>query len=168
MEKTVVMVVAPIGFSDVEYYAPKKFFEDKQIIVKTASSSLTAKDKLDKEIKVDLLVEDINMDSYSGVIFVGGPGASVYFNDLIIHKIAIKANDKNKVVGAICIAPSILANAGLLDGKRATAFPSEETNLEDKGASYTNESVTVDGNIVTANGPGAVQDFAEKIVELLN
>ena len=70
-----------------------------------------------------------------------------------------------KYVAAICAAPSVLADLGLLDGKRATCH----TNFEDKmaGAVVTRQSVTVDGNIITGQGLGAGIPFALKLVEML-
>ena len=82
-------------------------------------------------------------------------------------KIAQQAVEQNKILGAICIAPSILANAGVLKNKKATVYPSESSNLKTKGAIYTTEDVTRDGNIITANGPAAAQDFAETITQAL-
>ncbi len=101
------------------------------------------------------------------MVFVGGPGAAVYLNDKDILNLAKAAEKKGKIIGAICIAPSILANAGILGRKKATCFPSEAQNLEGRGAIYTRDDVTVYGNIVTADGPMAARKFAEAIVELL-
>jgi len=72
-----------------------------------------------------------------------------------------------KVIGAICIAPSILANAGILSGKYATCFHSEEENLKKKGARVTGELVTQDSTLVTGRGPEAAQEFANKVLSLL-
>ena len=88
-------------------------------------------------------------------------------NDTKALDIAIQASQKGKVIGAICIAPSRLANAGLLRDKKATAFPSEKENLESKGAKYTGDPVTKDGKIVTGKGPEAAQKFAEEIEKSL-
>ena len=70
-------------------------------------------------------------------------------------------------MAAICIAPSILANTGLLEGKRATAFPSQEGHLVMKRAKFKQTEVVVDGKIVTANGPKASRQFGEEIAKLL-
>ena len=167
MSKSVVMIIAPSEFKDEEYFHSKQVLIDRGIDVKTASKELTAISVSGKEVKCDLLIEDVNVDNYDCVVFVGGAGASVYFDDDKVQDIAVKANEQGKIVAAICIAPSILANAGILEGKRVTAFPSQEANLEEKGASYTGESVTVDGHIVTGNGPESAKDFGERIAELL-
>ena len=81
--------------------------------------------------------------------------------------LAQKFYNAGKITAAICIAPVILANAGLLNGKKATSFPSEENALEDKGAAFTGNPVEADGLIVTAEGPKAARDFGKKIAQLL-
>lgn len=63
--------------------------------------------------------------------------------------------------------PGILANAGVLKGKKATVFPSEEDTLANGGALRTRQNVVVDGKIVTAPGPQAAQEFAEALAKLL-
>ncbi|MDO4556801.1 MAG: DJ-1/PfpI family protein, partial [Lachnospiraceae bacterium] len=66
---------------------------------------------------------------------------------------------------AICAAPSVLAQLGLLDGKKATSYPSFEEKLS--MADYQYDSVVVDGNIVTSRGVGTAIDFGLKLIELL-
>ncbi|MBU0963348.1 MAG: DJ-1/PfpI family protein, partial [Nanoarchaeota archaeon] len=91
----------------------------------------------------------------------------VYFDDQKVLEIANEFFNKNKLVAAICIAPSILANSGILQGKRATAFPSEESNLIDRGAIYTANLVTIDDNIITGKNPGAAREFSTQIIRFL-
>lgn len=62
------------------------------------------------------------------------------------------------------LVPVTLANAGILKGKRATAYPSVESYLRWKGAMYTGKSVEIAGNIVTAKGPEAAKEFARTVV----
>ena len=81
------------------------------------------------------------------------------------------ALDKNKLVCAICIAPMILAKAGLLKDINATVWDvdgKQSSYFNSHGIKYTGEDVTVDGNIITANGPDAASAFGEKIAELLS
>lgn len=74
---------------------------------------------------------------------------------------------QGKKVAAICAAPTILAKLGLLDGRRATCYPSMMEELA--GAKKTTDPVAVDGNITTSRGLGTAIDFAlELIAQLLS
>ncbi|MDI7261800.1 MAG: DJ-1/PfpI family protein, partial [Thermodesulfobacteriota bacterium] len=74
---------------------------------------------------------------------------------------------ERKVLGAISIAPIILANTKVLTGRRATVWPTLGKRLEWEGAIYTGIPVEVDGNIVTANGPGAAEEFAKAVLRAI-
>jgi len=166
--KKVLMVVAPVNFRDEEFLRPKEIFEKNGIQVTVASKGvIEASGLLGAKTKVDLDILKIDPTVYDALIFVGGPGASVYFNDQAVLSLVKRADEQGKVVGAICISPSILANAGILSGKRVTSWPTERGNLESKGAVYIGERVVVDGRIVTAKGPEEAIEYGEKIVELL-
>ncbi len=168
MAKKVLMVVAPVNFRDEECLEPKKTFESKGMNVTIASKGVkTAKGALGASLPVGIDLSEVDVSEYDAVVFVGGPGAAVYFNNSAAMKIARDAAAQGKVLAAICIAPSILANGGVLEGVNATSFPSEKSNLEAKGANYTGADLTVDGNIITANGPAAAKKFGNAIVEAL-
>ena len=83
-------------------------------------------------------------------------------------RIAEEAAAGGKVLAAICLAPVILANAGLLAGKQATVAGTEAAALEGAGATYTGPGVTVDGRLVTANAPKASRRFGQTIAQLLS
>lgn len=162
------MIIAFENFRDEELLEPKSVLEKAGIEVTVASNKTgTASGMLGAQFGVETLYTDINMDDYDGIVFVGGSGASVYFDDEKAHALAQKASEQDKVVGAICIAPSTLAHAGLLQNKKATCFSSQEEDLKSHGAEYTGEPVTTDGKIVTANGPGAATEFGQAILALL-
>ena len=74
---------------------------------------------------------------------------------------------RKHLLAAICIAPSILANAGLLEGKKVTSYSSEASNIKSKGANYTSRPVEQDGKIITADGPGSAKAFGKAIAEAL-
>lgn len=76
--------------------------------------------------------------------------------------------EQDKVLGAICIAPVILANAKVLEGKNATVFPDGADVLKQNGANYIDVNVIVDGKIITGNGPEAAEDFGRALVKLLS
>lgn len=166
--KKVLMVVAPTNFRDEEALEPKKILEEAGAYVVIASSGVAqAKGMFGRTLAVEKDISRTETVGFEAIVFVGGKGASVYFNDPTALNLARNFSQAGKVVGAICIAPSILANAGLLSGKKATSFSSESGNLIAKGAEYTREAVTVDGKIVTARGPEAATEFGKKLVEVL-
>jgi protease I len=166
--KKVLMVIASANFRDEEYSDPRKALEDAGARVTVACSSLNAaKGKLGLEVKPDVLIGNVKEGDYDGIVFVGGGGSKEYFESPVAHKLAQNFYGKGKLTSAICIAPAILANAGLLKDKKATSFPSSEEILKAKGAAFTGSSVERDGTIVTGVGPEAAKKFGEKLVEVL-
>jgi len=167
--RKVVMIVAPRDFRDEEYFTTKKILEEAGLRVVTASRLKGKKvtGMLGGTVVPDITLAEVNLEEYAGVVFVGGSGAAVYFADEKALGLAREAAKRGLVTGAICIAPSILANAGVLKGRRATVFPSEKKNLAAKGARCLDRHVVTDEKIVTADGPGAAEEFARALVRLL-
>lgn len=166
--KKILMVVAPKNFRDEEFSEPKEIFEKAGAEVIIASKDVSqATGMFGATAAVDRNLSQVEASDYDAIVFVGGSGAQVYFDAPEAHRLANDAFEQDKVVGAICITPSILANAGILQGKSATAFSSEQENLESKRAIYTGGPVTVDGKIVTASGPEAATAFGQKIIAAL-
>lgn len=168
MGKKVLMVIARQRFRDEELFEPKKVLEERGAKVVIASSSLgTATGMLGATAKPEILLKDVKVEEYDAVVFVGGTGAQEYWSDETAHRIARETVAKNKVLGAICVAPVTLANAGLLAGKKATAFSSEVSKLKARGALYTGSDVEVDGNIITGESPGAAKKFGLAVAKVL-
>lgn len=166
--KKVLMIVAHRNFRDEELQEPRRLLEQQGAAVTIASSSLdTARGMLGATVTPDILIDKVNVADYDAIIFVGGAGASEYWENPTAHEIARKTLEANKILGAICIAPVTLAKAGLLKGKRATVFSSERSKLEAAGCNYTGKDVEVEGNIITGNGPGAARKFGEAIAQAL-
>ncbi len=125
--KNVLMVIASNNFRDEEYAEPRKALEDAGAHVTVACSSLnTAKGKLGLEVKPDILITNVEESDYDGIVFVGGGGSKEYFDSPIAHKLAQNFYSKGKLASAICIAPAILANAGLLKGKKQRSSRHQE------------------------------------------
>ena len=162
--KRVVMIIAPENFRDEELIEPQEVLYDRGAEVKVACKSLeTAKGMLGAQVKPDLLISDIKVEDWDAIVLIGGTGSSVYWEDSTVHALLNRAVEQDKIVGAICIAPVTLANAGILSGKKATVYDSEKQKLVDKGAEYTGKGVERDGNVITANGPPAAKGFGEAI-----
>lgn len=168
MTKKALLIIAPQNFRDEELFHTKEELENAGVEVTVASTTTSeATGMLGGVIIPNILVSDVNAGDYDAVLFIGGTGASIYFNDSIAHGIVKNAYVEGKIIGAICIAPSTLANAGVLDGKKATAYSSERSNLESKGANFTGAGVEVDGKVITADGPGSARNFGKTIAKAL-
>lgn len=171
--KKVVIIVAYKDYQDIEYRDTREAFNEAGCQVKIASSSLgQASGKLGGSLEVDVTLSDLDVVDFDAVVFVGGPGAVEYVDDAQAHKVAKDVVTQDKVLAAICIAPEILAKAGVLEGKKATVWTSVGERggikvLEDGGAEYVAENVVQDGKIITANGPAAAKEFGKTIVEAL-
>ena len=168
--KKAVLIVAPEGFQDKEYQDTKKSLVNKDVNVYVSSTTDQAVGKFGKKIKVDIRLKNLKVNDFDAIAFIGGPGATAYQNNMKALSVAKKANDNDKVLGAICIAPTILAKAGVLKGKKATVWSSnlDQTSieiLENNGAQFINEPVVVDKNIITGNGPQAASQFGLEIAK---
>lgn len=164
----ILMIVAQKDFRDEEFFEPRDVFIKNGIDVEVASQELSlAKGRLGGTVMPDITIDDAEVDDFRAIVLVGGRGAEVYLDDDRVHSLVKDFYDNGKLVAAICLAPAILAKAGLLSGVKATCTPDEERNIAAGGAEYTGASVEVDGKIVTASGPEAAKAFGEKIVELL-
>ncbi len=110
---------------------------------------------------------DITLDSvdcnYDCIILPGGmPGTNNLSNCKCVCELIKKQATDNKLVCAICAAPSILEKLGLLKNRKATSYPNF---LNDNETIKINEKVVIDGNIITSQGAGTAFDFAYAIVE---
>lgn len=167
--KTVVLVIAEKDFRDEEYQIPKDILTNLGFNVITASTTTDqAQGKLGLKVKPDVLLSQVSVNDLDALIYIGGGGSSQYFDDPLAHNLAKTVLAHQKIVGAICIAPVILSNAGLLKNKKATVFPDGAETLKEQGAHYTGNTVEVDGKIITGNGPEAAKQFGEQLVKLLN
>lgn len=166
--KSILMVIAPDRFRDEELFTPREYFLSRGAKVEVASSaSGEVRGMLGRTYRPEKKLSGVNVDDYDAVIFVGGVGAQAYFDDPDAHKLARSAVEKGKVVGAICLAPGILAKAGVLKGRSATVFRSAREILVEGGARFVEEHCVRDGKIVTADGPAAAEKFAETITQVL-
>jgi protease I len=167
-EKKAVMIIPSKGFWCEELMTPKEIFEQNGILVTIASSATKeAKSIFGIGIKPDIVLNKLKENLYDVIIFVGGEGAVQYWDDPLAHRLVKKALKQGKILGAISIAPVILANAKVLRGKRATVWPTLSNRLKWAGALYTGNPVEVDGNIVTANSPDSAEEFAKTILSLI-
>ena len=122
------------------------------------------------DIKVipDMHLDEINIENYDALILPGGaPGYVNLRNNTRVIELVKDAFKKGKLVAAICAAPCVLADAGILQGKKATIYPGMEDEIRKGGAEVKEDLVVQDGNIVTSRGPSTAILFAWKLGEIL-
>ena len=118
------------------------------------------------KITADIKTGEFAPVEFEGVVLPGGmPGTRNLMANATVCNAAKTAFKKGKLVAAICAAPAVLGNLGILKGKAATCYPGFEDQL--LGARYVNAPTVTDGNVITARGAGAAFDFGFAIVDFL-
>jgi protease I len=167
MGKRILMVIAPEEFRDEELFTPKEIFEAEGATVTIASTRLgPARGMLGGRASPDLLITDARADDYDAIVVVGGMGSPTHlWPNEDLHRLLREADEKGKLIGAICLSPAVLARAGLLRGRRATVYVTEDSlrELQRGGAQYHSADVVTDGRIITASGPHAAAEFGRAI-----
>ncbi len=149
---------------------PRDILEKNGITTTIASTKAgVCHGKLGGEAEAVIGLNQINVEDFDALIFVGGTGAQIFWDNPAALLIAQKAVAHDKVLAAICAAPTILALAEVLQGKKATVFPDEnyEKILTDHDTLLSKNEIEVDGKIITANGPAVAAEFANMILEKL-
>ncbi len=168
MSKRVLMVIAPQDYRDEELNEPREVFRKEGWDVDVVSTKVCkATGMLGATEPVTKTLADITPASYDAVVVVGGMGSPAHlWSNTELYDILKTLDGQGKVVSAICLSGAVLAKAGLLKDKKATVWEMPESleALKQGGAVYTGEPVTVDGHIVTANGPEAATDFGKAVV----
>jgi len=122
------------------------------------------------QVKVipDIDLDSLNIEDYDAFVLPGGaPGYENLRKDQRVIDAVKRAFEEKKIVAAMCASPSVLSDAGVLRGKKATIYPGMEDELRKGGAEIKEDLVVQDGNIVTSRGPATAVFFALKLGEIL-
>ena len=160
-----VYIILGKGFEPVEAIAPCDILRRGGVDVKLAGiGGKTVEAAHGVTVAADCTVEEIDQNALEMIVLPGGlPGST----NLQAHE-GLTANIRafasaGKKLAAICAAPMVFGSCGILDGKKATIYPGMEEYLT--GAEPTGEAATVDGNIITGQGPALAMEFALAIAE---
>jgi len=171
MPKKALLIIAQKDYQDRENERTRAELERSGLEVTVAGGEGgTCTGRFGGSVQNTLPLKQVKVEEFDLIAFIGGGGAEAYVNHPEALRIAHEAARADMPLGAICIAPLILAKAKVLDGKKATVWDdgagTQEAILERAGATVTGDSVTRDGNIVTGNGPDASEEFGRTLVEL--
>ena len=167
----ILIAIAPEKFRDEELAEPVAALQKAGIGHEIASTRKgTCTGMLGARVPVTLTFEEVDPEHYEGLVIIGGSGSQVHlWNDSMLIPLVKYFYTSGKLVAAICLAPVVLANAGILKGKQVTYFasPASTYEISRRGAITVNQPVVRDGWIITANGPGAAREFGDAIMYAL-
>jgi protease I len=165
-------VIAKKDFQDYEYLETRRVLEAHDIKVASATAGI-CQGRFGARVNADLSCADAlkQLDAFAAVIFIGGGGALSLLDVPDALELARQVAKKRKVLAAICVAPVILAKAGVLEGQKATVWDdgngTQIRQLKQGGATVLPQHVVVDDNIITADGPQAAKEFGRAILKAL-
>lgn len=167
-----IAIVVTDGFEQVELTEPKKALESAGAQTKIVSpkDDVVCGWKFTEwgdELKVDMKIADARAEEFDALVLPGGvinPDKLRVIPEVL--KFVRAFFQAGKPVAAICHGPWTLIDAGVVKGRRVTSWPSVRTDLVDAGASWVDEEVVIDGNLVTSRKPDDLPAFNRTIVEL--
>ncbi|MGM5479892.1 MAG: DJ-1/PfpI family protein [Nanobdellota archaeon] len=169
MREHIYILLAQEGFRDEELLKPLEVIKPSRFTPVLASPKKgTCTGMLGTTIESEMSISDITINEETkGILIVGGKGALSIQKETNLSSILDKANEKNIIIGAICVAPILLANAGILKDKYATVYKTEESlkAFKDNKVEFLDKEVVEDGTIVTANGPESATAFAQRVID---
>jgi len=164
-----VAVLLTEGFQDAEAYMPIGYLENKDVDI-TVIGPKTGRVKAynsDFEIVVQKEVGEVNVDDFDALILPGGKAPATLREDSTVVEFTKNFFNTGKTVAAICHGPQVLATAGVLHDVTTTGVNSIQGELEEAGATYVDEALVVDGNLITSRVPGDLAVFSKAIEEAL-
>ncbi len=174
MSEKSVAILATDGFEQSELFEPLKAMKDAGVQVKIVSLK-TGKIKgwnekdWGKEIDVDMVVDDADVEKFDALVL---PGGVINPDQLRINKQAMRFvqefDEAGKPIAAICHGPWSLIEAGIVKGKTVTSWPSLKTDLKNAGAEWIDTKCSVDGNLITSRNPGDLPAFNQAILDALS
>jgi 4-methyl-5(b-hydroxyethyl)-thiazole monophosphate biosynthesis len=154
------------GFEELELMGPVDLLRraGARVVMASLTGEEWVRGRCEVTIKADARLQDLREADFDALLIPGGPGVKAMRADGRAAKLARSFAAAGKPVAAICAGPTVLADAGLLNGKRFTAHFSVTSELPQ---ALPGERVVVDGNIITSRGAGTSIDFGLALVEHL-
>ncbi len=169
-----VAILATDGFEQSELTEPKRLLEaagvHTQVVAPGTATHIKGWDKKDwgENVAVDVPLADAKVEDYDALLL---PGGVINPDKLRLEPDAIKwiasFGATGKPIAAICHGPWTLINAGLVQGKQVTSWPSLRKDLENAGAHWEDSAVVRDGNLITSRKPDDIPVFTRALLDVL-
>ena len=156
---SILLILPAKDFNEEEYLVSTKALEKVGVKIFIASdSNFLCIGSGGLKVKNDIQFYNMHESNFDGLIIIGGKGTRDYWNNQVLISTVQKFVKNKKPVGAICSAPIILANAGVISCC-ATCYPDDRAEIERQGISYNDESVVSSKKIITARDPSSTAEF---------
>lgn len=169
MSKRFLLIIAPEQFNDTELVETRKAVESAGHLVHIASTQTGEAEGMHGMFEnVEVPLDHCSSHDYDALVIIGGYGSVKHlWASSVLHDLVNAFYAEGKLVSAICVSPAVLAKAGVLIGKQATVWSMPETHdaLKAGGATLSEQSVVVDGSIITANSPESAPAFGQALVD---
>jgi len=168
-----IMILATNGFEQSELEQPKADLEQagyQTVVVSPQTGEIRgfSDQEWGDRVKVDLALDEASAEDFDALVLPGGQinPDILRMNDKAIEMVRSFAK-VGKPIAAICHAPWLLIEAGLVDGKTVTSWPSLRTDLKNAGGTVVDQQVAIDGNIITSRNPDDLPAFSKAIINAL-
>lgn len=171
LENAKILIMSTHGFEQSELEYPLKKLRETGATVHVASLDGEPVrgwdgDDWGKTVDADLKIDDVNYDDYIALVL---PGGQINPDLLRVEKAAVDLVRDfvtgNKIVAAICHAPWLLIEAGVISGREATSYHSIRTDMKNAGAKWRDSEIAIDNGIITSRSPEDLEAFVNKIIE---
>lgn len=173
--KHVAILIAPRGSEDSEFTSPRQALQQAgakvTVLGLEEGKAQTFRNDLDPADNhtVDALVSSANADDFDALVIPGGTvGADKLRADSDVTGLVKAIAAAGKPVAAICHGPWVLIDAGVVDGRTLTSYPSLKADLANAGANWVDREVVVDGCVITSRTPDDLPAFNRALVDALS
>ena len=165
-----IAILAEEDFEDSELMEPLRAMKDAgaRVVVVGSGSKKSYKGKRGSAtITADTTADKVKADEFDAVIIPGGYAPDKMRLKQSMIELVRKAHDLGKIIAAVCHGPQLLISADIVRGRRLTSWPSVAVDLKNAGATWVDESVVRDGNIITSRKPADLPRFNKAIIGAL-
>ena len=159
------------GFEEIEAITPLDILRRAGAEIQTVSVNGNGLDVMGAHgilVRADIEMKDVLAEEAEMIILPGGSKGTQGLKDSeALREIILSVNEREGYIAAICAAPTVLGDMGLLNKRRATCYPSLAGALIEKGAKYRTDKVVLDGHFITSEGAGTAADFGFALTDKL-
>lgn len=171
MSNAKILIMSTHGFEQSELEVPLKKLRDAGAEVHVAApeaGEITGwdTDNWGDKVSVDLTIDQVNHEDYNALVLPGGQiNPDILRTKPEAVSLVKQFVDSGKIVAAICHGPWMLVEAGVVEGREMTSYPSIKTDLINAGAKWEDSEVAISNGIITSRNPGDLDAFVNKIIE---